>query len=65
MMETDLGSMDPDITIDVGGEELTCRKQVLVDNSDYFRAMFECDMVESRTKRVQLVGQVKLQCVSK
>ncbi|XP_052777290.1 kelch-like protein 30 [Mya arenaria] len=45
------------VNLNVDGKLLTCPRDVLVRESDYFRAMFDSNMMESNTKSVTLHGQ--------
>ncbi|WAR24352.1 KLH17-like protein [Mya arenaria] len=47
------------VNLNVDGKLLTCPRDVLVRESDYFRAMFDSNMMESNTKSVTLHGQMK------
>ncbi|XP_035678943.1 kelch-like protein 42 [Branchiostoma floridae] len=45
---------ESDITVCVEETSFLVHRRVLEESSDYFRAMFECDMMESRQSEVQL-----------
>ncbi|RWS19373.1 hypothetical protein B4U80_14446, partial [Leptotrombidium deliense] len=42
------------VAIVVNGEEIIACKQLLIENSEYFRAMFELPLKESRETRIVL-----------
>lgn len=48
---------DDKIIIIVENQEITCNKSVLVEFSDYFRAMFDSSMIECQTNKVTLHEQ--------
>ena len=45
-----------DVEIECGGEIFYCHINILSTRSDYFRAMFQADLAENRTKKVSIKG---------
>lgn len=45
---------DKEITLEIENTPLTCNKEDLISNSDYFRAMLEGDFVEKNQSRIKL-----------
>ena len=43
-----------DVEIECAGEIFNCHRAILSTRSDYFRAMFQADMAENRTKKVTI-----------
>ena len=50
-------STSEEFTIHVEGKTIICDKTVLRQGSEYFRAMFDSNMVESRTNETTLQDQ--------
>lgn len=45
-----------DVCLVIGKEEIICHKEVLIEHSSYFRAMFTSSMKESTSERVDMKG---------
>ena len=48
---------DCTVTLIMGSHTLECNKDILVNGSDYFRAMFNSNMMETKTHEVMLNDQ--------
>nr|XP_023023497.1 kelch-like protein 40 isoform X2 [Leptinotarsa decemlineata] len=42
------------IVLEIENTEVICRKQTLIENSDYFRTMFEGNFIERKMKKIKL-----------
>ncbi|CAH1980390.1 unnamed protein product [Acanthoscelides obtectus] len=57
-MKTFSGPEEPgtDIELEIEGKSIICKKELLIANSDYFKAMFEGNFIEKNKSKVSIEG---------